>query len=94
MGAKIIMWICNDCRDIFPEPDCREERFGFGHNICPYCGNDDIEKVVTCPHCNDWVRESTVSDLMCSVCEDEVVQRFRKLFPAADDREAVFRSFI
>ncbi len=86
------MFICNDCGEIFDEPrqsiilhdevDCQREEY---YDTCPSCGENDIDVVVQCTVCNDYIaeykREDYVAfesgDVVCNEClHDYCVENF------------------
>lgn len=70
------MWYCRTCKREFEEPEVERESFEmfygvshlfptqnyFDHEICPLCGDDDIEEMRECDYCEEWNLEDDLED--------------------------------
>lgn len=70
------MFRCNNCDEMFEEPERKniiaEEHLGISNLfptrtrmdtfICPGCGDDDIEELMQCELCKEWVKEEDIYD--------------------------------
>jgi len=84
------MYICNDCGERFEEPDAKRLNDSMlEYAACPYCGDGDIEKVIVCPHCDEWVRESLVKYKFCSDCEEDLLERLDANFTTEEQNALV-----
>lgn len=70
------MYRCCKCYEMFEEPETKniisEEYLGINHlfpnqtrmnvDICPSCGDEDIEELRKCDICDEWFSEDELED--------------------------------
>lgn len=70
------MYYCNNCDEQFEEPKINkiifEEYYGVSNlfpdrhkvdlEVCPNCGDDNIEEMMTCDCCGEWNKQDDLED--------------------------------
>lgn len=56
--------------------------------ICAECRYDEFEALLQCRECEDYFLENGISGEYCSVCSDNIMQRFYQLF-TPDERDTI-----
>lgn len=88
------MYKCNNCRSEFEEPSTKniiaEEHLGISNlfqtrtrldiDVCPNCGDEDLEEIQQCEICGEWFNEEELTDTTeyinggCGYCCDQCIQ--------------------
>lgn len=84
------MYKCNHCKEVFEKPKTiettYEEEYGVSglfpdshqlkYDVCPHCGEDDIEKAIECEECGEYFTKEELEVLcdgnICKKCFEEM----------------------
>ena len=72
------MYHCNSCGERFEKPMIRLPQFDDpGETICPICGDDYIDAMVTCEMCHEaWAMAGEA----CMDCKMEILKAMHKAY--------------
>lgn len=85
------MFICNDCGNVFEEPeyftwtetlcvlDGRPYREDCAEPICPDCGTTNFEEAYACENCGEWGWDFELTDGLCDKCRKDLENDYSNL---------------
>ena len=84
------MYFCNECNDIFDQPQILRELHGEAFSVCPGCREGDYEDARVCRKGGAYMPESQNKFGMCSDCEEELDEKFQEFMEQFDWYEREF----
>lgn len=89
------MFICNNCRNVFDEPneikECVGEFWGTPayrtRLVCPSCRENDFAEAHDCPRCGEATGED---DFFCKPCQDVLLTLYKEVMERFTVEEQVF----
>ncbi len=87
------MYKCEDCGELFMEPENLEEtheHFGTPCHeeieCCPHCQSTEYFELFKCPECG----EETEEEGLCKTCRISTIKKFRRFFEALSEAQQEF----